>query len=269
MSQELTFAPLEYPNPWPPPHEVSTRTDEFPILGRVWRFATKVLWCDPHTQLMFDIEEQILAQLKVRPKVEPKWPPDPKSRAIAEALAEAVRSEKGLDHVALHPLDPASVLFWGAYDDLTPLVFNIELDLIFESGLRPADWEAIFWSLVDYGKVARQGPTVAQIVARCRVLLEHSALREHKLDRLPVSQEAKPDLISKLADFGLRWVLPSIFLLGCFANHWLCGTFMVLAIAATWGWWRWATRAERAARASGECENVIQADAHRKPGRRS
>jgi len=47
---------------------------------------------------------------------------------LAKIVSDAIATEKGLKRSpALHPEDPVPLLFWGPFDDLTPLIVRIEM----------------------------------------------------------------------------------------------------------------------------------------------
>ena len=72
------------------------------------------------------IAEEIIAQLEMRP-IDGPWPTTPEQKALATIISDAVALEKGLPNSpALHPDDPFPLLFWGPFDDLTPLIVRTE-----------------------------------------------------------------------------------------------------------------------------------------------
>ena len=79
---------------------------------------------------LYAIERQITDQLLNRPKQNTEWPSDSLRRRIVDALRKAILQEKGyaLERVTLHPNDSVVLLMWGSNDDLTPLVFLVELE---------------------------------------------------------------------------------------------------------------------------------------------
>ena len=51
----------------------------------------------------------------------------PEQRSLAQIVSDAVCLEKGLTNSpALHPDDPCPLLFWGPFDDMTPII--VEMD---------------------------------------------------------------------------------------------------------------------------------------------
>lgn len=78
------------------------------------------------------ISDPIEVELNARPVV-CGWRGDPIEDAILVALADAVGLEKYLPHSpALHPKDSLRYLLWGAFDDITPLVFRTNFDKRFK-----------------------------------------------------------------------------------------------------------------------------------------
>ena len=74
----------------------------------------------------FPLEEEIVSQLKSRSSFQ-WYPPGSVEGEIVTALAEAVADEKGIELPSIHPDDPTELLLWGAYDDLTPLIFRMKV----------------------------------------------------------------------------------------------------------------------------------------------
>jgi hypothetical protein len=72
------------------------------------------------------IERQIVQQLQSRHPAT-AWPNAPRRAEIVHMIGEAVAKEKAIDSIAIHPDDPIELLFWGAYDDMTPLHFAMAL----------------------------------------------------------------------------------------------------------------------------------------------
>ncbi len=119
------FAPLQPPIPWPPPdippyprHLLS----RVPIVGWPFRYFRWLHYWSLHQKNILEpIEQSIVAQLQKRPAVGP-WPQALDERLFVELVSQAVAFWKGLaTPVAIHPDDPLQLLFWGPFEDLTPL----------------------------------------------------------------------------------------------------------------------------------------------------
>jgi hypothetical protein len=117
------------------------------------------------------MENEILDQLKKRPKGIKIYSDNPLRQKIADILAESIRAEKRLDYVTLHPDDPAVLLLWGWFDDLTPSVFTKGLRSTF--GVEIAWWENCF------EKGLSEKTTVAKLVEFCA----------HSIDRRGVERQ--------------------------------------------------------------------------------
>ncbi len=147
---EIDFLPLQYPDPWPPPgihptDEPKQTLNQIPIVGRLIRY---IRWLNQSRTYLRDvgypIEEQIVEQLNARPN-HGVWPSSADKCEIACIISRAVRNEKGLDVVpALHPEDPFSLLFWGPFDDITPLIVRTELQKQHQIRL-PSDTFLLAW----------------------------------------------------------------------------------------------------------------------------
>ncbi|WP_145230745.1 hypothetical protein [Gimesia algae] len=56
------------------------------------------------------------------------WFNTPEKQQIALIISEAIGLEKPLEAPPpLHPQDPFGPLFWGPFDDLTPLIVRLEI----------------------------------------------------------------------------------------------------------------------------------------------
>ena len=77
-------------------------------------------------QFLRPLEEEIICQLQSRSSFQ-WYPPRSVEAEIITALAEAIADEKGIEMPSIHPDDPTELLLWGAYDDLTPLVFRLKI----------------------------------------------------------------------------------------------------------------------------------------------
>ena len=77
-------------------------------------------------EVLDPIAEEIVAQLESRPLDGP-WPVTSVQKSLAAIISDAVALEKGLPHSpALHPDDPFPLLFWGPFDDISPLIVRVE-----------------------------------------------------------------------------------------------------------------------------------------------
>jgi hypothetical protein len=94
-----------------------------PVVGRILQYFTWLRYSRQHqTEVLDPIAEQIINQLESRPALS-EWPVSPHDRQVAMIISDAITQEKGLTKSpALHPDDPFPLLFWGPFDDLTPLI---------------------------------------------------------------------------------------------------------------------------------------------------
>ena len=138
MITQHELAPLAFPDGWPP-RSVKGTFDGIPIIGGIVVWLRLLFARNSQAHL---VEAEILRRLHRRPAWNVEWPTDPKGNAIVRALSRAVADEK-LDRasVALHPDDPVVLLTWGAFDDLTPLLFQTRLARVF--GLKKLPVELI------------------------------------------------------------------------------------------------------------------------------
>lgn len=120
----MGMEPLKYPTPWPPPVRERDRFDRIPLLGGLLR---SIFTGSPHDTLLEGLLVQIVEQLKARTSPHPAWPNNPVEMEIVKALSKAIYEEKWIETAYLHPDDPLFLLWWGPFDDLTPLVFCIAL----------------------------------------------------------------------------------------------------------------------------------------------
>ena len=102
------------------------------------------------------IERQIIDQLEVRSRVA-FWPPLSPHRAIADIMETALAEEKGIPSITVHPDDPVELLFWGAEDDLSALLFALRLQR--ESG--------IILSAEDVHAFLNNRMTVSEVIEYC------------------------------------------------------------------------------------------------------
>jgi hypothetical protein len=98
-----------------------------------------------HQECLFPFEEDIVRQLSSRPSFQ-WYPPGSDDAEIVSALAEAISDEKGIELPSIHPDDPTELLFWGAYDDLTPLFFRMKISKRFTVEYPNDDWLSQSWN---------------------------------------------------------------------------------------------------------------------------
>jgi hypothetical protein len=127
---ELSFPALQYPAIWPPPELPPYKPNgwsRFQVLGLPFRYLTWLRHVRQHERDVLDpIADEIVSQLERRP-VQGPWPRHEEERKIAQIISDAVGLEKGLPHSpALHPDDPFPLLFWGPFDDVTPLIVRMD-----------------------------------------------------------------------------------------------------------------------------------------------
>ncbi|WP_460167006.1 hypothetical protein [Thermostilla marina] len=153
--------PLQFPSPWPPPDLVSglpeSTLERIPIVG--WLFGSwrrRRRWWVHVREVLIPIERQIVGQLTARSGIGYRAD-SPSHQRIADLITSVVAAEKGLSHVVLHPDDPIELLFWGPYDDMSPLLFRHVLRK--ELGIVLSTQE-MQWLL-------RKGVTVSEVVAFC------------------------------------------------------------------------------------------------------
>lgn len=98
------------------------------------------------------ITEPIEEQLNARPIV-CSWRGDSVEDGVLVALSDAVGLEKCVPHSpALHPKDSLRYLLWGAFDDITPLVFRTNFDKRFKCDPVAAVLEGVDknWNLDEF-----------------------------------------------------------------------------------------------------------------------
>lgn len=166
--------PLKFPKPWPPPDRAQGELARIPILG--WLMmgiaeTVEMLTRNAYWKLQFDIEAQILRQLAARYDLQVTWPTDAVQKRVVTALSAAVCDEKGLDRLVLHPHDPAILLLWGPYDDLTPELFRRELEWEFHTKIATTSFYDVLWASDVEGKrsyhhILKSQTTVKEIVER-------------------------------------------------------------------------------------------------------
>lgn len=125
----LSMNPLKPPKQWPPPIEPPPTDLErwwsrLPVIGLVpsWYLAgrrrNRYLW-----NVLEPIEKLIVAQLAARHDGY-QWPSESHAE-IAHLISIAIGSEKHINPPTIIRDDPLDLLFWGAYDDMTPLAFSL------------------------------------------------------------------------------------------------------------------------------------------------
>lgn len=127
---DVGFPPLQYPSPWPPPElppYPRHPLEWVPVLGWLIRYFRWLHFNSIHDRQDLDpLAKAIITQLESRPTHGP-WPTNAEEKCLVEIISDAVKIEKGLRHApAIHPDDPFPLLFWGPFDDLTPLLVRIE-----------------------------------------------------------------------------------------------------------------------------------------------
>ncbi|QDT29019.1 hypothetical protein [Gimesia panareensis] len=155
---DYQYEPLKYPLVWPPPGypapSPESREAKFrriPLLG--W-FPSWILrhirWRKHYYEILEPIAEEIVEQLEARPQIA-DWSSissgfaTSRHQKIAEIISDAICLEKGLENPPpLHPEDPSSLLFWGPFDDLTPLIVGMEIHKEFNCHV-PRDVLLLAW----------------------------------------------------------------------------------------------------------------------------
>ncbi|QDT96244.1 hypothetical protein [Gimesia aquarii] len=135
------YKPLNYPKVWPPsdlppasPESFEYKMKHIPILGWVvayiiWLFR----WRRFRQEVLNPIEDEIVVQLDARGTIEnwyktQKWLNNPTKQKIGLIISEAIGLEKPVESPPpLYPEDPFGPLFWGPFDDLTPLIVDLEI----------------------------------------------------------------------------------------------------------------------------------------------
>lgn len=171
----MDLQPLRFPTPWPVPDRPRDRFDSIPVLGHFLRFVTELVIGSPYGKLESDISDQITRQLEQRDNSHETWPLQAEQQRVVQALRAAVCQEKGLDSLTIHPLDPAILLFWSSYDDLTPLIFSLALESEFQMPIHRDDLFEAIWGkdFAHNGENVLQPPvTVEQLVDRCLTFLK-------------------------------------------------------------------------------------------------
>jgi hypothetical protein len=121
--------PLTFPDQWPPPsfEYVDDLRDNptVPFVGwflrRRRKSQAKHKFCE---EVLDPIERHLVAQLTAR-TAEYRW--SDRDRPLVECLSKAIASEKFIPPPKLHPGDCYGLVTWGVFDDLTPLIFDMNL----------------------------------------------------------------------------------------------------------------------------------------------
>lgn len=124
--------PLHSPKQWPPPDEppptaAEIRWARWPIVGIIpcWFLAGRRrshhLW-----NVLEPIEKDIVLQL-VHRAGDVQWPSGTHT-AVAMMISAGVGAEKSIGPPPIMPGDGFDLLFWGAYDDMTALVFALAFE---------------------------------------------------------------------------------------------------------------------------------------------
>lgn len=187
--------PLDYPPVWPPPELPPLQNDfwamRVPVLGRLvalWMYCFRIE--DQIEQVWGPIEDNIVKQLESRPSLIERDQPS-RQEQIVSILAAAVCFEKGIDPVRqLHPDDPVILLVWGSYDDLTILIFRMNLleamgiEFMEETAEKFVETLRIEFTRETKGKVCNPGMTVADLV---ELLLNQKPVSKKPVRRTPLS----------------------------------------------------------------------------------
>ena len=96
-------------------------------------------------QSLRPLEEEIIRQLQSRPSFQ-WYPPGSVGAEIITAIAEAIADEKRIELPSIHPDNPTERLLWGAYDDLTPLVFRLKIQKRFTVQFPNDGWLWQSWN---------------------------------------------------------------------------------------------------------------------------
>jgi hypothetical protein len=153
--------PLEPPARWPPPEapppgEAELRWSRWPIIGILPRWFHRSRRYSHHlSNVLFPIEKEIVDQLVARSS-EVVWASEHYA-AVAQLISQAVAAEKGIEPPLIMPEDLFGLLFWGAYDDLTPLQFALAFEKKFRVEMT---WPEML-------QFYENGQTVGEFVDHC------------------------------------------------------------------------------------------------------
>jgi len=154
------YQPVRYPKVWPPPEVPPAALESFeskikhvPIAGWIVAyFLAQFRWSRHRSEVLSSIEQEIVEQLEARETSinwikGQEWLNTPQKQKIALIISEAIGLEKPIESPPqLHPEDPFGPLFWGPFDDLTPMIVRIEIKKEFgyrlpSDGLMDKFWD--------------------------------------------------------------------------------------------------------------------------------
>ena len=136
-------------------------SSRIPLIGYVSRYVKwRQQWRFHHANVLEPIADRIIDQLIDRPS-DLIWPNNETHRRIAQVISNAIGIEKELPQSpALHPDDPFQLLFWGPFDDLTPLFVRTEcrdkLDLPLSESIFIDAWNQR-WTIQQFIEAAAGG----------------------------------------------------------------------------------------------------------------
>ncbi|WP_298860415.1 hypothetical protein [uncultured Gimesia sp.] len=136
------YQPLNYPKVWPPPNMSPASPECFeykikyiPIAGWIVAFIlAQFRWSRFRREVLSPIEDEIVEQLDARETMNnwyqtQQWLDTPQKQKIALIISEVIGLEKPIESPPpLHPEDPFGPLFWGPFDDLTPIFVRFEIE---------------------------------------------------------------------------------------------------------------------------------------------
>lgn len=132
----IEVRPLTNPVNWPPPaleppSSVESILWRVPVIGWIVAYCLFYIRLSRHRySVLLPLENEIVEQLAGRPPLDRwplAWPQTEVGREVVSALSQAIAEEKGISSPTIHPDDSVDCLFWGAFDDLTPMCFRIGL----------------------------------------------------------------------------------------------------------------------------------------------
>lgn len=136
------FAPIVDPDTW----DLMVSSGEA-LAGRVrkWKFANPRSWFTSalagykerkaYELVAYKTSENIIMQLESR-TLEFKYDDELRDN-ILMILRKSVAKEKGMKDVLIYPDDPIKLLLWGPYDDLSPLLFLIDIEKCYKVRIDP------------------------------------------------------------------------------------------------------------------------------------
>ncbi|MEW4488177.1 hypothetical protein AB1L42_08855 [Thalassoglobus sp. JC818] len=163
------MSPITYPAPWPPPSRKPDFYDRIPVAGEILRSICELATGSAYWKSQNEIANQIEIQLQARSGERFEWPAHDEHQIVLEALQETVCFWKGVDQFCPHPDDPAVLLFWGPFDDLSPLCFQTALEKKIERRPIPHVSECIFGPVpplgfYDVGKALSSKCTIGEVL---------------------------------------------------------------------------------------------------------